>query len=65
MENYANGPEIPLGLGMALAKNNKAMQYYAGLSKRQQQEIIEQTHTISSKGEMQSFVNSLVKNNSL
>ncbi|MBC8584754.1 hypothetical protein [Youxingia wuxianensis] len=56
MKNYANGPEIPMGLGMALAENLPAMEYFSSLSPRQQQEIIHKTHQISSKEEMQQFV---------
>ena len=56
MKNYANGPEIPMGLGMALAENLPAMEYFSSLSPRQQQEIIRKTHQISSKEEMRQFV---------
>mgnify|MGYP000929333226 CR=1 FL=1 len=59
MENYANGPEIPMGLGMALAKNAEAMQYFASLDPEQQRQIIEGTHGIQSKQEMQQYVESL------
>lgn len=59
MTNYVNGPEIPMGLGMALAENLNAMEYFASLSPAQQQAVIERTHQIRSKQEMQSFVQSL------
>ncbi len=59
--NFVNGPGIPMGLGMALAQNTKAMQYFASLPAQEQQTIIENTHNIRSKQEMQSFVNSLIK----
>lgn len=48
-----------MGFGMALAKNTDAMAVFSNLSKAQQQNIIEQTHSISSKREMQEFVNGL------
>ena len=51
--------EVPMGFGMALAKNTDAMAVFSNLSKAQQQNIIEQTHSISSKREMQKFVNGL------
>jgi len=60
MKNYANGPEIPLGFGMALAQNREAMNRFAGLSGAEQQALIERTHGIRSKEEMQAFVQSLV-----
>ncbi|WP_087302949.1 YdeI/OmpD-associated family protein [Anaerotruncus colihominis] len=59
MTNYVNGPEIPMGLGMALAENLNAMEYFASLSPAQQQAVIERTHQIRSKQEMRSFVQSL------
>ncbi len=52
--------ELPLGLGMALAKNVEAMNRFSAMSKQQQQQIIEHTKVINSKQEMQQYVNSLV-----
>lgn len=57
--NYANNPEMPMGLGMALAQNLQAMEYFAALPPEQQHSVIEQTHAIHSKGEMQQFVRNL------
>lgn len=57
--NYANNPEMPMGLGMALAQNLQAMEYFAALPSEQQQNVIEQTHGIRSKAEMQQFVQNL------
>ena len=59
MTNYVNGPEIPMGLGMALAENLNAMEYFASLSPAQQQAVIERTHQIRSKQEKRSFVQNL------
>lgn len=58
-KNYAEGPEIPLGLGMALAQNLDAMNRFSNLSEAEKQSIIAHTHEISSKKEMQAYVNSL------
>lgn len=60
MKNYANGPEIPLGFGIALAQNLPALNYFAGLSRGEQQAILARIHTIGSKEEMRAFVQSLV-----
>ncbi|MDD5795974.1 MAG: hypothetical protein PUD24_03455 [Oscillospiraceae bacterium] len=54
--------ELPMGFGMALAKNTDAMAVFSNLSIEKQQDIIDKTHCINSKKEMQSFVNSLSKN---
>ncbi len=63
-KNYVNSTEIPMGLGMALAKDINAMNYFATLDRNAQQSIIEQTHSIRSKEEMQSFVSNLGKRDS-
>ena len=60
MENLVNGPEIPMGLGMALAQNRAAMEVFAAMPPASQQSVIEHTHQISSKREMQAYVASLV-----
>lgn len=51
--------ELPLGLGMAFAKNPEAMNRFSAMTKQQQQQIIEHTKVINSKLEMQQYVNSL------
>ena len=56
MENLVNGPEIPMGLGMALAQNHAAMEVFAAMPPASQQSVIEHTHQISSKREMQAYV---------
>lgn len=48
---------IPLGLSMALSQNTDAMSFFGALSPDEQQEIINHTHTIQSKQEMQDYVN--------
>lgn len=64
MKNYVDGDNMPLGLGMALAQNINAMNYFSSLSKEEQQKIIEHTHSIKSKSEMQAYVDSFVNGNS-
>ncbi len=51
--------ELPLGLGMALAQNPKAMIYFASLPESGQKAIIEHTHQINSRREMHQYVASL------
>lgn len=51
--------DLPLGLGMALVQNVNAMERFAELSPDEQRQIIDHTHSINSKSEMQSFVQSL------
>ena len=53
--------ELPLGFGIALAKNNSAMEYFSSLTPAHRREIIDRTHTIRSKAEMEKFVAELDK----
>lgn len=62
MKNYINDSKIPMGLGMALAQNIDAMNYFSSLSEDVRSQIIEHTHTISSKEEMKNYVQSFVRN---
>lgn len=57
--NPTNAFELPLGLGMALAQNSDAMSKFSTLPPAEKQQIIEHTHAIQSKAEMQQYVNSL------
>lgn len=52
--------ELPLGFGMALAMNERAMEGYAGLSESQKEQIIMKCKDAKSKEEMRQIVDSLV-----
>lgn len=58
MEKY----EMPVGFGMALAQNPEALQKFAMFSEDKKQEIIQGTHSVKSREEMQQYVNSIVTN---
>lgn len=58
MDSLLSSNEIPIGLGMALAENVKAMEYFSALSKEEKQKIIDHTHHIKSKREMHQYVDS-------
>ena len=53
--------DVPMGLGMALAQNVEAMQAFSAMEPAKQRAIIDRTHTIGSKKEMQAYVRSLVE----
>lgn len=55
--------DIPIGLKMALAENPTSLNYFVSLSDEQKQQIIEQTHKIHSRSEMQAFAGNFGKNN--
>ena len=59
MNTFNFGPEMPMGLGMALAQNSQAMQYFVTLPIEEQQKIIRNTSKIRSKEQMQMYASSL------
>ena len=54
--------DLPMGLGMALAQNVTAMQYFSNMSPEEQRKIIDHTHAIKSKSEMHAYVSQLGSN---
>lgn len=61
-KNFAQGPEMPLGLGLALAQNVEAMNRFAAMPRERQREIIAHTHEIRSSAEMRAYVALLAEN---
>lgn len=59
--NLAEGIEMPLGLGMALAQDVHAMDYFASLPSEKQQEIISRTHSVQSKQDMRKLVQDMMQ----
>lgn len=53
--------ELPMGFGMALAQHPEAMARFSALSEAEQQAIVEGTHAVHSKREMQAYVEQLMK----
>jgi len=51
--------ELPLGLGMALARNEAAMHRFESLSETEKQAILNQAHNVHSKAEMRQLVSGL------
>ncbi|MBP0956617.1 MAG: hypothetical protein J5997_04525 [Oscillospiraceae bacterium] len=54
--NFVNGKDIPLGFGMALAQNSEAMTRFSAMTEEQRRQLIESTHSVRSKKEMQAYV---------
>lgn len=50
---------LPLGLGMALAQNEAAMKRFETMTEPEKQALIQRTHQVKSKREMQQLVNQL------
>ncbi len=55
--------DLPMGFGMALAQNEQAMKKFEALTEEEKQAVVQKTHTVSSKREMQSLVKSLTDDN--
>ncbi len=53
--------DLPMGFGMALLQNQGAAQYFESLTYQERQQILDQTHQITSKQDMQEFVRNLQK----
>ncbi|MCL2376488.1 MAG: hypothetical protein FWC76_03725 [Defluviitaleaceae bacterium] len=53
--------DMPMGLDIALAQNQKANDYFYSLPEAAQKQIIDATHGIGSKEEMQGYVDSLAQ----
>lgn len=51
---------LPLGFGMALAQNEAAMSRFATMSEAEKQSVIQRTHQVRSRRDMQRLVDSLV-----
>lgn len=51
--------ELPLGFGMALAQNEAAMKKFESMTEPEKQAILQRTHSVNSKKEMQQLVSDL------
>ncbi len=61
MSNNVYSSDLPMGLAGALAKNIDALEMFSSFSKKQKQKVIDHTHCIQSKKEMQAFVNDIAQ----
>lgn len=55
-----NQTDLPLGFGMALAQNEPAMKRFEALSESEKAALVQKTHSVQSKEEMQRLVNRLL-----
>lgn len=56
MCNYANGEDIPLGFGMALAQNAAALEAFAAMTDEGRRQVLAQLPDLRSKQEMRAYV---------
>lgn len=48
--------ELPLGFGMALAQNEAAMKQFESLTEVEKQAVLQRTHSVRSRAQMQKLV---------
>ena len=53
--------QVPIGFGMALARNPKALNAYSAMTEEQKQAILNQAHNARSEQEMHRIVNGIAK----
>ncbi len=51
--------KIPMGFGMALARNFNAMNVYSAMSDAEKETVLESARNVRSEQEMQQLINSL------
>lgn len=54
-----NYNDVPLGLGMALARNMSAMERFSFMSDAQRKDILEKASAVNSRNEMTQLVDSI------
>ncbi|MGN0968070.1 MAG: hypothetical protein ACI4O3_02260 [Oscillospiraceae bacterium] len=57
--------DLPMGFGMALAQNVRAMEVFSSLSPDEQRRVVDGTHAIQSKQEMAAYVENLTQNHGM
>ena len=53
--------QVPIGFGMALARNPRALNTYSAMTEQQKQEILNRAHNAKSEQDMNRIVNGLAK----
>lgn len=61
MKPEKKGLDLPIGFGMALAQNEKAMERFSMLDDTQKKMVVERTHQVSSKQEMKQLVEQMAE----
>ena len=59
MINKINNDELPIGFTMELAMHSDALNRFAGLSKPEQERIVDGARTIESRQEMRNYVENM------
>ena len=59
MNDHSSGKGVPVGFGMALAQNARAVEMYSQLSKSERRAILDGARRIQSRQEMRDYVDSI------
>ncbi|HAB01261.1 MAG TPA: hypothetical protein DCE08_07410 [Ruminococcaceae bacterium] len=63
--DYDISIELPMGFGFSLAQNPDAMRHFASMTRSEQKELIEKTHSFTSRRQMHEFVEKIGRGQSL
>ncbi|MDD2958796.1 MAG: hypothetical protein PHE06_10940 [Lachnospiraceae bacterium] len=55
--SVGEGGELPIGFGLNLAANEKAMEAFSGMSETEKETVVEESRKQKTKEEMEQFVN--------
>ncbi len=59
--NIGQGGDMPIGFGLSLAANQKSMEAFSAMSDAEKTAVVEKSRQMTSRAEMERFVNSLGK----
>ena len=57
--NIGQGGELPIGFGLSLAANSKAMEAFSKMSDAEKTSVVEKSRQMQSREDMENFVNKL------
>ncbi len=53
--------QVPMGFGMALARNFNAMNVYSSMSEKEKKAVLDKAHHAKSEKEMNQIINDILK----
>lgn len=57
--NIGQGGDMPIGFGLSLAANSKAMEVFSKMSDAEKTAVVEKSRQMQSRADMENYVNSL------
>ena len=57
--NIGQGGELPIGFGLSLAANSKAMEAFSKMNDAEKTAVVEKSRQMQSRADMENFVNKL------